>query len=71
MYQEHLKANEGWEARWENVQQLITFASEIDDGDERVDTYIPSDGATARTPTPESEFDDLDPTIVCKDGDDT
>jgi hypothetical protein len=30
-YEEHLKkTQQDWESRWENVQELITFASEIE-----------------------------------------
>jgi DNA helicase II / ATP-dependent DNA helicase PcrA len=30
-YEEHLKkTQQDWESRWENVQELITFASDVD-----------------------------------------
>jgi DNA helicase-2/ATP-dependent DNA helicase PcrA len=32
-YQDHLrKTQPDWESRWENVQELITFASEVEVG---------------------------------------
>jgi len=53
-YQEHLKTNEGWEARWENVKQLITFATEIDEDDEHPEASKQSRDETALALTSES-----------------
>ncbi|KAF8322726.1 UvrD-helicase-domain-containing protein [Clavulina sp. PMI_390] len=32
-YEEYLKQNEDWESRWENVKQLMTFATELSGSD--------------------------------------
>jgi hypothetical protein len=58
-YEEHLKTNEGWEARWENVQQLITFASETDEGNELARATTPGGDAAARGSTLDLEQTDV------------
>jgi hypothetical protein len=63
-YQEHLKTNEGWEARWENVKQLITFATEIDKDDEYPEASTQSRDETALSLTSDSSLSNVtDPAI--------
>lgn len=57
-YQEHLKTNEGWEARWENVKQLITFATEIDEDDEHPEASAQSHDETALELTSDPSLSD-------------
>lgn len=63
-YEEHLKTDEGWEARWENVKQLITFASEIDEDGEPSSVATPGDDATGGRSTSDLEqMDVIDLTV--------
>jgi DNA helicase-2/ATP-dependent DNA helicase PcrA len=43
-YENHLKTTQpDWESRWENVQELITFASEVEVDAKAVDQHISGD----------------------------
>jgi DNA helicase-2/ATP-dependent DNA helicase PcrA len=43
-YENHLKTTQpDWESRWENVQELITFASEVEVDAKAIDQHISGD----------------------------
>ncbi|KAJ7122967.1 P-loop containing nucleoside triphosphate hydrolase protein [Mycena epipterygia] len=49
-YEDHLKKTDSeWESRWENVQELITFASEVEH-DVNLTTLDPADSSPSDTP---------------------
>jgi DNA helicase-2/ATP-dependent DNA helicase PcrA len=52
-YEDHLrKTQPDWESRWENVQELITFASEIEADIIDVDQHQPMEAGDSSVDTP-------------------
>jgi len=54
-YEEHLrKTQQDWQSRWENVQELITFASEIEaDVASKAHQQLPEEGEAESERPPE------------------